>query len=192
MINPNQTPEQAVRDRIDEMLSESGWVDQDNKKIDFSDSLGVAVREYQTDVGPADYVLFIDKKQAYVHYYLLYRYEDTRRVGSGNNQKALNKDRVSNLPIPLPPVDEQAAVVQELDKRLSVIEQLDRELRNRLASVSVLHQAILKKAFAGRLVAQDPGDEPASVLLEKIRTEMAKAGKNGPTARRNRKAKAAV
>lgn len=93
MASPNQTPEQAVRDRIDEMLSESGWVDQDNKKIDFSASLGVAVREYQTDVGPADYVLFIDKKQAYVHYYLLYRYEDTRRVGSGNNQKALNKRR---------------------------------------------------------------------------------------------------
>ena len=35
----------------------------------------------------------------YVYYYLLYRYEDNRRVGSGNNQKALNKERVSNLPI---------------------------------------------------------------------------------------------
>ena len=59
---PNQTPEQAARDRIDQMLSQSGWVVQDQKKIDFSASLGVAVREYQTDVGPADYVLFIDKK----------------------------------------------------------------------------------------------------------------------------------
>ena len=128
----------------------------------------------------------------YVYYYLLYRYEDTRRVGSGNNQKALNKERVSNLPIPLPPVDEQAAVVRELDKLLSVMEQLDREIRNRLTSVSSLRQAILKEAFAGQLVTQDPGDEPASVLLEKIRTERAKAGKSGPTARRNRKAKTAA
>ena len=128
----------------------------------------------------------------YVYYYLLYRYEDTRRVGSGNNQKALNKERVSNLPIPLPPVDEQAAVVRELDKLLSVMEQLDREIRNRLTSVRSLRQAILKKAFAGQLVAQDPGDEPASVLLEKIRTKSAKAGKSGPTARRNRKAKTAA
>ena len=62
MASANQTPEQAARDRIDQMLSQSGWVVQDQKKVDFSASLGVAVREYQTDVGPADYVLFIDKK----------------------------------------------------------------------------------------------------------------------------------
>ncbi len=62
MPTPNQTPEQAARDRIDEMLSRAGWVVQDNRKIDFSASPGVAVREYQTDVGPADYVLFVDKK----------------------------------------------------------------------------------------------------------------------------------
>ena len=62
MRSANQTPEQMARDRIDEMLSQSGWVVQDKKKIDFSASLGIAVREYQTDVGPADYVLFVDKK----------------------------------------------------------------------------------------------------------------------------------
>ena len=58
--------------------------------------------------------------------------------------------------------------------------------------LSLLRQSILNKAFAGQLVAQDPSDEPASVLLEKIRTERAKAGKSGPTARRNRKAKTAA
>ena len=62
MASPNQTPEQAARDRIDQMLSQAGWVVQDKKKIDFSPGLGVAVREYQTEVGPADYVLFVDKK----------------------------------------------------------------------------------------------------------------------------------
>ncbi len=62
MASPNQTPEQSARDRIDEMLSQSGWFVQDEKKINFSAGLGVAVREYQTDVGPADYVLFVDKK----------------------------------------------------------------------------------------------------------------------------------
>ena len=62
MPSANQTPEQAARDKIDRMLSQSGWVVQDKKKIDFSASLGIAVREYQTDVGPVDYVLFVDKK----------------------------------------------------------------------------------------------------------------------------------
>ena len=58
----NQTPEQLARDEIDGLLAKAGWVVQDKKKIDFSASLGVAVREYQTDVGPADYVLFVDKQ----------------------------------------------------------------------------------------------------------------------------------
>ena len=44
------------------MLFGSGWIVQDNTKIDFSARLGIAVREYQTDVGPVDYALFVDKK----------------------------------------------------------------------------------------------------------------------------------
>ena len=62
MPSDNQTPEQAARDKIDEQLSNAGWIVQDNKKIDFSAGLGIAVREYQTSVGPADYILFVDKK----------------------------------------------------------------------------------------------------------------------------------
>ena len=62
MRSSNQTPEQAARDKIDRMLFDSGWIVQDKTKIDFSASLGIAVREYQTDVGPVDYVLFVDKK----------------------------------------------------------------------------------------------------------------------------------
>lgn len=58
----NQTPEQKARDEIDSLLEKAGWIVQGKKKIDFSVSLGVAVREYQTDVGPADYVLFVDKQ----------------------------------------------------------------------------------------------------------------------------------
>ncbi len=62
MPNANQTPEQAARNKIDEQLFHAGWIVQNNNKIDFNAGLGIAVREYQTDVGPADYVLFIHKK----------------------------------------------------------------------------------------------------------------------------------
>src|SRR5690554_3004241 len=58
----NQNPEQKARDNVDALLAKAGWVVQDKKKIDFSKSLGIAVREYQTDIGPADYVLFVDKQ----------------------------------------------------------------------------------------------------------------------------------
>ncbi len=58
----NQNPEQIARDYIDKQLLACGWIIQDKKKINLAASLGIAVREYQTDIGPADYVLFVDKK----------------------------------------------------------------------------------------------------------------------------------
>lgn len=58
----NQNPEQIARDNIDKQLLASGWIIQDKKKFNLTAGLGIAIREYQTDIGPADYVLFIDKK----------------------------------------------------------------------------------------------------------------------------------
>jgi type I restriction enzyme, R subunit len=57
----NQNPEQKARDRIDEMLLNAGWIVQSKDKINFSAGTGIAIREYSTDIGPADYVLFTDK-----------------------------------------------------------------------------------------------------------------------------------
>ena len=58
----NQTPEQAARDRIDDRLRAAGWHVQHRDAIDFSAGPGIAVREYPTDTGPADYVLFCDRQ----------------------------------------------------------------------------------------------------------------------------------
>ena len=58
----NQNPEQIARDKIDAALLQSGWIIQDKSRINLSASMGIAVREYQTDIGPADYILFADKK----------------------------------------------------------------------------------------------------------------------------------
>ena len=60
--NINQNPEQVARDKIDEMLRASGWVVQSKKQRNLHANKGVAVCEYQTDVGTADYVLFVDRK----------------------------------------------------------------------------------------------------------------------------------
>ena len=62
MPTVNQNPEQLARDNIDRLLAEAGWKVQHKKKIDLNAGQGVAVREYNTDVGPADYVLFADQK----------------------------------------------------------------------------------------------------------------------------------
>ncbi len=62
MASENKNPEQIARDAIDERLGASGWAVQDNKKIDHAAAPGIAVKEYATSVGPADYVLFSNLK----------------------------------------------------------------------------------------------------------------------------------
>jgi type I restriction enzyme R subunit len=58
----NQNPEQLVRDKIDKMLIASGWLVQSKTQINLAANLGVAVREYQTNIGPADYILFVHRE----------------------------------------------------------------------------------------------------------------------------------
>jgi len=62
--DPNKHPEQRARDNIDAALVEAGWVVQSDRDMNVGAGLGVAVREFKTDVGPADYLLYVDKKPA--------------------------------------------------------------------------------------------------------------------------------
>lgn len=59
---PNQNPEQLARDNIDRQLTACGWIIQSIKKVNLNAGIGIAVKEYLTDVGPADYVLFVEGK----------------------------------------------------------------------------------------------------------------------------------
>ena len=129
----------------------------------------------------------------YVFYYLWGQYDETRQIGSGNNQPALNKSRVEEIPFPLPPVIEQHRIIVEVERHLSIIQQAETTVEASLKRVERLRQSILKQAFSGHLVSQDPDEEPASVLLERIRAEReaaqaAAASGGGKTRRRRSKA----
>ena len=62
MYNNYITPEVEARQRIDKDLIQAGWIIQNKNQLNLYAGLGIAVREYPTDSGPADYILFIDKK----------------------------------------------------------------------------------------------------------------------------------
>lgn len=91
-----------------------------------------------------------------------------REISYGMTKQGLNLEDVKSLAIPLPSLAEQRRIVAEVERRLSFIDQLERTLETNLARANRLRQSILKRAFAGQLVPQDPNDEPAAVLLERI------------------------
>jgi len=91
------------------------------------------------------------------------------RFAPATAQKNINLETLCDLAIPLPPFAEQQRIVTEVERRLSVIDELEMQVGANLRRAERLRQAVLKRAFEGKLVPQDPNDEPASVLLERIR-----------------------
>ncbi|WP_322759070.1 restriction endonuclease subunit S [Frankia sp. Cr2] len=108
--------------------------------------------------------------------YLWYWFQqvDLGELADGSNIPQINNTDLVDLLIPIPPIDDQLAIVSELDIQTDSIARLMESLAS--AKNSSLKRALLRMAFAGRLVEQDPADEPASVLLERIRAERAAAG----------------
>jgi type I restriction enzyme S subunit len=95
----------------------------------------------------------------------------TRDASIGSTRAGFNTRLLAELDIPVPPRHEQHRIVEEVERRLSVVEAMEKSVVSGLARGERMRQAILRKAFAGELVPQDPNDEPASTLLKRIRAE---------------------
>lgn len=95
-------------------------------------------------------------------------------VASGVGINHLSANKFSVIPVPVAPLEEQEQIVQEIESRLSNCDQLENAIAENLQKAEALRQSILKQAFEGKLVPQDPNDEPAEKLLERIRAEKAK------------------
>jgi type I restriction enzyme S subunit len=87
------------------------------------------------------------------------------------NLASISLTAISGLPIPLPPVEEQREIVELLEDKLGEIGQLEKACEHELSRSSALRRSVLRHAFAGKLVPQDLNDEPASKLLERIRSQ---------------------
>lgn len=95
---------------------------------------------------------------------------------TGTAQKNFGPSHLKRMQILIPPLAEQHRIVAEVERRLSVVEEMEKTIDANLKRAERLRQAILARAFTGKLVPQDPSDEPASVLLERIRADRAATG----------------
>lgn len=92
-----------------------------------------------------------------------------RRVARGVAVKGVNIGDLREMPIPLPPIEEQRRIVAEVEARLSVIDAMRASIERAQRRSAALRAAILQRAFRGELVPQDPAGEPAEALLARIR-----------------------
>jgi type I restriction enzyme S subunit len=104
---------------------------------------------------------------------------------TGTGIKHLTGESLKKILVPICEIDEQLAIVSAIESRFSVCDQLERIVDESLAKAAALRQIILKRAFEGKLVPQDPNDEPAEKLLERIKAERGKR-KSLTEARRTR------
>ena len=102
-------------------------------------------------------------------------------------QKNINLETLENLVVPFCSLLEQGIILDSLETSFSITDQLEQTIITALQQSEILRQSILKKAFSGLLVPQDPNDEPASVLLERIKAE--KAALINPTIKKTKSGK---
>lgn len=97
----------------------------------------------------------------------------------GVNQSNINGEKLQGYPFPYCSLDEQIEIVRILEEKLSLTDYFFKDIGSEIEKSEALRQTILKKAFSGQLVPQDQNDEPASVLLERIKAEKQKSLSSG-------------
>lgn len=110
----------------------------------------------------------------HVEYFIRVAKSDLSAFAPATAQKNINISILNEVKVPLPPLPEQHEIVRRVEALFKKADEIEARYKKAKAFVDKLTQSILAKAFRGELVPQDPDDEPASVLLERIKTEKAK------------------
>ena len=114
------------------------------------------------------------------YYYIMYLYKANGRInGNGIGLQGLSSNALHKIIVPVPPIEEQKRIVNNITSVLSLLEQIESQKQSLSSQIDNIKSKILDLAIRGKLVPQDPNDEPASVLLERIRAEKEELIKQG-------------
>jgi type I restriction enzyme S subunit len=110
----------------------------------------------------------------YIYFFLQFSFQSFQRLGAGSTIPGIDRETILNIQLPLASHLEQMRIVEEIERHFSIADEAEQVVDRALKQSQRLRQSILKKAFEGKLVHQDPNDEPAEKLLERIKAERAK------------------
>ncbi len=113
--------------------------------------------------------LYLDEEiQLYLYWFLKSKTDRFRKIDQGAAQPNLNTDLIRSIRIPLPPLTEQQRIVSEIKRWFTLINQIEQGKSNLQTAIKQAKNKVLDLAIHGKLVPQDPSDEPASELLKRI------------------------
>ena len=115
----------------------------------------------------------------FLYWYIIAEAEGRKQLNKmayGAGKPGLNLENIRSVVVPVPTLSVQEKIVELIEGKLSEVDQLEQTLAASLQQSEALRQSILKKAFSGQLVPQNPADEPAARLLERIRAERERTG----------------
>ncbi|MDX2280335.1 MAG: restriction endonuclease subunit S [Saprospiraceae bacterium] len=110
----------------------------------------------------------------YIYYFFDSKRELFENISTGTAIPGIGREQILDFQIPVCSEEEQLQIIQNLELQFSMIDNLEKTIESGLQKSEALYQSILKKAFEGKLVPQDPKDEPASELLKRIQAEKKK------------------
>lgn len=119
---------------------------------------------------------YTEMYENYLYYYLVSPLSEhmIKKYDNGTAQPNLSAESVKQYSFPLPPLEEQERIVKKIDQLFALIDTLDSNKEDLLEVVNLTRNQVLQEAIQGKLVKQNPEDEPTSILLEKIKKKRAK------------------
>ncbi len=134
-------------------------------------TLNITDRELCIGRGLAAIRKYIDIENKFFYYFIMALEEELVKKSTGTTFKAVASTSIKNFLIPLPPLEEQKRIVAKVDELFELIDELDNNKQELLENISNTRNKVLQLAIQGKLVEQCEDDEPASVLLERIKEE---------------------
>ena len=172
-----------------------------SRKVKFGDTLFSMVRPYLRNIA------FVEKEYSkciastgfyicspnetlyskFLFYLMLSEYvvEGVNKYMKGDNSPSINNENITNFLYPLPPLSEQRRIVEKIEELLALVDDLETNKTDLQSYIKQAKSKVLEMAIRGELVPQNPEDEPASALLERIKKEQKSSKSKGKTTEHN-------